>query len=36
MKDHAKDTRPPGFATKAIHHGYDPVAFEGAVSPPSS
>ena len=23
-----------GFATKAIHYGYDPIANEGAVSPP--
>lgn len=24
----------PGFATRAIHHGYDPADFAGAVAPP--
>ncbi|WP_417769888.1 methionine gamma-lyase [Stappia sp.] len=26
--------RPLGFATRAIHHGYDPLANEGALTPP--
>lgn len=26
--------RPLGFATRAIHHGYDPLAHEGALTPP--
>ena len=26
--------RPPGFATRAIHHGYDRAAAEGALNPP--
>lgn len=26
--------RAAGFATRAIHHGYDPMAAEGAVTPP--
>ncbi|MFC2968017.1 methionine gamma-lyase [Acidimangrovimonas pyrenivorans] len=25
---------PKGFATRAIHHGYDPMANEGALTPP--
>lgn len=24
----------PGFATRAIHHGYDPFAYHGALNPP--
>ncbi|MER8464503.1 PLP-dependent transferase, partial [Mesorhizobium sp. M1396] len=24
----------PGFATRAIHHGYDPAGFSNAVQPP--
>ncbi len=24
----------PGFATRAIHHGYDPQAYHGALNPP--
>tara|TARA_B100000949_G_scaffold188233_1_gene170950 strand:+ start:969 stop:2144 length:1176 start_codon:yes stop_codon:yes gene_type:complete len=27
-------SRTPGFATRAIHHGYDPFAHEGALTPP--
>jgi methionine-gamma-lyase len=26
--------RNSGFATRAIHHGYDPIAHEGALTPP--
>src|SRR6516162_4655663 len=26
--------RPNGFATRAIHIGYDPMAHEGALTPP--
>ena len=26
--------RPPGFQTRAIHHGYDPARSEGALAPP--
>ena len=26
--------RPPGFQTRAIHHGYDPAAHNRAVTPP--
>jgi cystathionine gamma-lyase/methionine-gamma-lyase len=26
--------RPLGFATRAIHHGYDPLAHQGALNPP--
>lgn len=33
MKEHSPDSK-VRFATKAIHYGYDPVAHEGAVSPP--
>jgi len=28
------DTRDLGFATRAIHHGYDPMDHDGALSPP--
>lgn len=28
------DTRPRGFATRAIHHGYDPMSHQGALAPP--
>jgi methionine-gamma-lyase len=33
MKENSPDSK-VRFATKAIHYGYDPVAHEGAVSPP--
>lgn len=33
MTTHGKN-RPPGFQTRAIHHGYDPRKFLGAVAPP--
>ena len=26
--------RPPGFQTRAIHHGYEPAAHNRAVTPP--
>ena len=26
--------RPPGFTTRAIHHGYEPSDAHGALSPP--
>ena len=29
-----RSNRPLGFATRAIHHGYDPLANEGALTPP--
>ncbi|WP_306028076.1 methionine gamma-lyase [Stappia sp. MMSF_3263] len=29
-----RSNRPLGFATRAIHHGYDPLAHEGALTPP--
>lgn len=29
-----ESARPPGFATTAIHHGYDPLAHHGALNPP--
>ncbi|MBC2857570.1 methionine gamma-lyase [Stappia sp. 28M-7] len=29
-----RSNRPLGFATRAIHHGYDPHANEGALTPP--
>jgi len=29
-----KDTDPLGFATRAIHHGYDPLEHDGALIPP--
>ena len=28
------DDQAPGFATRAIHHGYDPLDHEGALNPP--
>jgi len=32
--DHRRDARQPGFATRAIHHAYDPADHHGAVAPP--
>jgi methionine-gamma-lyase len=32
--DHRPDARQPGFATRAIHHAYDPADHHGAVAPP--
>lgn len=29
-----ESARSPGFATTAIHHGYDPLAHHGALNPP--
>jgi O-acetylhomoserine/O-acetylserine sulfhydrylase-like pyridoxal-dependent enzyme len=29
-KDHSKQ----GFSTRAIHHGYDPLDYHGAINPP--
>lgn len=29
-----RPNRPQGFATRAIHHGYDPLAHQGALVPP--
>lgn len=29
-----KDDQEPGFATRAIHQGYDPLEHEGALTPP--
>lgn len=31
---HASDLRSAGFATRAIHHGYDPLDEQGALTPP--
>ncbi|MCC2113673.1 MAG: aminotransferase class I/II-fold pyridoxal phosphate-dependent enzyme, partial [Hyphomicrobiales bacterium] len=33
MSDHTLN-RTAGFATRAIHHGYDPKSAEGALTPP--
>lgn len=33
MTKHGKN-RPPGFQTRAIHHGYEPKKFLGSVAPP--
>ena len=33
MASHGKN-RPLGFQTRAIHHGYDPAAMLGSVTPP--
>jgi methionine-gamma-lyase len=32
--DHRSDPRQPGFATRAIHHAYNPADHHGAVAPP--
>ncbi|MBV9785239.1 MAG: PLP-dependent transferase [Acidisphaera sp.] len=32
--DHRPNARQPGFATRAIHHAYDPADHQGAVAPP--
>ncbi len=32
--DHRPNARQPGFATRAIHHAYDPADHHGAVAPP--
>jgi len=29
-----RPNRPPGFQTRAIHHGYDPMTSQGALAPP--
>ena len=29
-----KSAKKPGMATRAIHHGYDPMRYEGALNPP--
>jgi methionine-gamma-lyase len=29
-----KQLKPRGMATRAIHHGYDPMRYEGALNPP--
>lgn len=33
-KKPAKEPKPRGMATRAIHHGYDPMRYEGALAPP--
>ncbi len=32
--EQSKTTGLPGFATRAIHHGYDPLSHQGALVPP--